>query len=55
MAKSLSLPHERRKAKLQSQKLQLRVRMVEDRQRLAQVNSELKAMKPAPKPQGGIK
>lgn len=53
MARSLSLPHERRKAKLQSSKLTLRVRMAEDRQRLANVNAELKAMKP-PKPNKGI-
>jgi len=47
--KSLSLPHERRKAKLQSKKLQLRVRIAESREHLAQVNSELSAMKPKAK------
>lgn len=50
MAKSLSLPHERRKAKLQSKKLQLRVKIAESREQLASVNSELAAMKPKPKP-----
>lgn len=50
MAKALSLPHERRKAKLQAAKLQLRVKIAENRERLTQVNSELAAMKPKPKP-----
>lgn len=54
MGRQLSLPHERRKAKLQSQKLQLRVRMAEDRERLRTVQGELKAMKPV-KPAGSLK
>lgn len=47
---SLSLPHERRKAKLTSKKLQLRVRIAEAKEQLANVDGELKAMKPKPKP-----
>lgn len=50
MAKALSLPHERRKAKLQAKKLQLRVRIAEARETLGNVNAELAAMKPKPKP-----
>lgn len=49
--KSLSLPHERRKAKLQSKKLSLRVKIAEHKEQLSQVSSELAAMKPKPKPQ----
>lgn len=51
---NLSLPHERRKAKLQGTKLQLRVRLAETKQHLQAVEAELKAMKPPPKP-GGLK
>jgi hypothetical protein len=43
----LSLPHERRKMALQSQKLRSRVRIAEEKQRLEQINAELSAMKPA--------
>lgn len=50
MAKTLSLPHERRKAKLQAKKLQLRVGIAERKEALANVNAELAAMKPAKKP-----
>lgn len=51
MASKMSLPHERRKAKLQAKKLQLRVGIAERREALANVNAELSAMKPKPKPQ----
>lgn len=52
---SLSLPHERRKAKLQAQKLQLRVRLAETKHQLVNVNSELQAMKPnKPKSPTGV-
>lgn len=44
----LSLPHERRKASLKSQKLRLQVRAAETREQLTAVNSELKAMAPKP-------
>lgn len=46
---NLSLPHERRKAKLSSRKLQLRVKIAESREQLKQVNDELAAMKPKAK------
>lgn len=49
---SLSLPHERRKAKLKSRQLQLKVRAAETREQLQNVNAELKAMRP-PTPKGG--
>lgn len=49
----LSLPFERRKATLKSQKLREQVRIAEGKERLRQVNEELKAMTPK-KPQGGI-
>lgn len=42
----LSLPHERRKMALQSQKLRSRVRIAEEKQRLDAINAELAAMKP---------
>ena len=48
--RSLSLPHERRKASLQSLKLKLRVRQAEAREQLERVNSELKAMAPKKQP-----
>lgn len=48
---NLSLPHERRKAKLQSRKLQLKVRIAEAKETLASVDTELKAMKPKPRAQ----
>lgn len=51
MAKSLSLPHERRKAKLQAKRLQLKVGIAERKEALANVNAELAAMKPKPKVQ----
>jgi len=47
---NLSLPHERRKAKLQSRKLALKVQIAERKESLTHVNSELQAMKPKPKP-----
>jgi len=50
MAKSLSLPHERRKAKLKSRELTLRVRAAETKEQLTNVRAELSAMKPKPKP-----
>jgi len=46
---NLSLPHERRKARLQSLKLKLKVDLAERRERLNQVNAELTAMKPKPR------
>lgn len=48
---SLSLPHERRKASLQSQKLRLRVRLAETKEGLKRVGDELKAMAPKTQPQ----
>jgi hypothetical protein len=46
----LSLPHERRKAKLRSRELTLKVRIAESREQLSNVRAELSAMKPKPKP-----
>lgn len=43
---SLSLPHERRKATLQSQKLRLRVRAAETKEALKRIGDELRAMAP---------
>lgn len=51
MASKLSLPHERRKAKLQARKLQLGVRIAEAKEQLTNVKAELSAMKPKAKPQ----
>lgn len=45
----LSLPHERRKMALQSQKLRSRVRIAEEKQRLDSINAELAAMKSTPR------
>jgi hypothetical protein len=45
----LSLPHERRKMALQSQKLRSRVRIAEEKQRLEAINLELAAMKNTPR------
>jgi hypothetical protein len=45
----LSLPHERRKAKLRSRELTLKVRIAEAREQLTNVKAELNAMKPKPK------
>lgn len=53
-APKLSLPHERRKMALRSSQMKLRVNIAENRQRLEQVNNELKAMKPAKKPGNGV-
>lgn len=52
----LSLPHERRRAKLKSQQLNARVKIAEHREQLERITSELKAMNPPrPKPNtGGI-
>lgn len=52
----LSLPHERRKAKLVAQKALLRVKAAETKAQLESVSSELKAMTPQrkPSPEGGI-
>jgi len=41
----LSLPHERRKMALQSQKLRSRVRIAEEKERLDRINVELNAMR----------
>lgn len=43
---NMSLPHERRKATLQSAKLKLRVRLAETKDTLKRVNDELSAMRP---------
>lgn len=48
---NLSLPHERRKAKLKSRELALKVQVAEKKQELSAVRTELTAMKPKPKPQ----
>lgn len=48
---NMSLPHERRKAKLKSQELNLRVRLAETKMRLGEVRNEISAMKPK-KPRG---
>lgn len=45
-ARRMSLPHERRKASLKSAELKLKVRIAEDRERLAAIKSEQKAMQP---------
>lgn len=46
---NLSLPHERRKAKLKSRELNLKVRIAESKGALDQVKQELQAMKPKPR------
>jgi hypothetical protein len=50
MRSKLSLPHERRKAKLKSRQLTLQVRIAESKEHLNNVKAELSAMKPKPKP-----
>lgn len=45
----LSLPHERRRAKLKSAQLSEKVRIAESREKLSRINDELRAMSP-PKP-----
>lgn len=50
MANKLSLPHERRKAKLKSRELTLKVRIAEAKEQLTNVKAELGAMKPKAKP-----
>lgn len=45
---NLSLPHERRKAKLKSRQISLKVRQAEGKEALKQINAELSAMKPRP-------
>lgn len=47
---NLSLPHERRKAKLKSRALGLKVKIAEGKETLKSINTELKAMSPKPKP-----
>lgn len=47
---NLSLPHERRKAKLKSRQLQLKVRLAETKEQLKAVGGELQAMRPPTKP-----
>jgi len=42
----MSIPHERRKAKLKSRELTLKVRIAESKDQLNNVRSELQAMKP---------
>ena len=46
----LSLPHERRKMALKSAAMKHRVAIAEHRARLKNVNDELAAMRPTPKP-----
>jgi len=46
---NLSLPHERRKAKLKSRELALKVQIAERKEALSNVKAELTAMKPKPK------
>lgn len=41
----LSLPHERRKLALRSQKMRSQVRIAEEKQRIETINAELGAMK----------
>jgi hypothetical protein len=50
MARSLSLPHERRKAQLKATILRERVRVSESRERITKARAELAAMTPQPKP-----
>lgn len=45
----LSLPHERRKAALQTQKMKSRIAVAEHKERIARVNQELAAMSPPKK------
>jgi len=47
---NLSLPHERRKAKLRGAELSLKVKLAESKERLKNIRDELSAMKPKPKP-----
>jgi hypothetical protein len=49
MANRMSLPHERRKARLKSRQLTLQVRAAETKEQLKAVKDELTAMKP-PRP-----
>ena len=49
MARKLSLPHERRKAQLQSKQLSLRVQIADRKEKLESVRAELKAMTPPKK------
>jgi hypothetical protein len=51
--RNLSLPHDRRVAKLQSQKLMTKVRISEHKDKLNTINAELSAMKPPRKPEQG--
>lgn len=48
MARGMSLPHERRKAKLRSRELILKVRMAETKEQLKATKQELQAMRPPP-------
>lgn len=52
MSRGMSLPHERRKARLKSRQLTLKVRAAETKEALKSVSDELKAMRP-PKPKNG--
>lgn len=49
-SRSMSLPHERRKAQLRATVLRERVKIAESRERVTKARAELKAMSPAPKP-----
>lgn len=49
----MSLPHERRKARLKSRQLTLKVRQAETKEQLKAVSAELAAMRP-PKPKQGV-
>jgi len=52
MAGKMSLPHERRKARLKSKQLTLKVRQAETKEQLKAVTDELRAMLPPRKPEG---
>lgn len=51
---SLSLPHERRKAQLKAQVLRSRVKIAEERERMTNATTELKAMRAQSKPTNRI-
>jgi len=47
---NMSIPHERRKAKLRSKQIALRVKKAEVQEALKNTSAELQAMRPKPKP-----
>lgn len=50
----MSIPHERRKARLKSDKLRHQIKLAETKEALARVNNELAAMRPPKKKQETI-